>query len=130
MITSSKPLNSSGLVSGSCRPNAVQAVEVEILREKAEALGRTGQRLEEALGALEEVREAIEGLELRLRHCNASSEEVACLQKAHSELIARLRHLRRRAHHAYQFLIIHREAVGLRDHLEVERCYKISERLR
>ncbi len=130
MIISSEAPNSSGLVSGSCRPNALQAVEAEILQEKAEALGRTGQRLEEALDALEEVREAIEGVELRLRHCSASSEEMACLQIVHSDLIARLRPLRRRAHQVYQSLIIHREAVGLRNHLEVERCYRISERLR
>jgi hypothetical protein len=48
------------------------------LREKAEALGRAGLRLEEALDDLERVR----------------------------------------------------EAVGARNHLDVERCYRISERLR
>ena len=122
--------NSSGLLSGPSRPNAFQAVEFEILREKAEALGRTGQRLEEALDALEEAREAMEGVELRLRHCNASPEEVASLQEAHMNLTVRLRALHERARQAYHFLIIHREAIGLRNHLEVGRCYKISERLR
>ena len=82
------------------------------------------------MDALEEAREAMEGVELRLRHCSASPEEVASLQEAHMNLTVRLMALHERARQAYQFLIIHREAIGLRNHLEVGRCYKISERLR
>jgi hypothetical protein len=64
--------------SGPRRGDRLQAIDAEILREKAEALGRAGLRLEEALDDLERVR----------------------------------------------------EAVGARNHLDVERCYRISERLR
>jgi len=112
------------------RKGALQQIEVEILREKAEALGRAGLRLEEALVALENAREAIDGIERRRQHRGNCPEETALLREAHSSLIARLGRLRDRASLAYQFLIIHREAVGIRNHLEVERCYKISERLR
>jgi hypothetical protein len=37
--------------------------------------------------------------------------------------------LRERADLAHQFLIIQREAVGVRHHADVERCYRITERL-
>ena len=107
----------------------LQAIEAEILQEKAEALGRAGQRLEEALAAMEQVREAIERIEFHLRQCSDPA-ETASLREAHSHLTARYGVLRDRAHQAHQFLIIHREAVGARNHLEVERCYNISERLR
>lgn len=116
--------------SGLGRKGALQAIEAEILREKAEALGRAGLRLEKALDDLENVREAIDGIELRLRRCGGCPEETALLREAHSSLIARLGPLRNRASLAYQFLIIHREAVGVRNHLEMERCYRILERLR
>jgi len=64
--------------SGPSRADRLQAIDAEILREKAEALGRAGFQLEEALDDLERVREAI----------------------------------------------------GMRNHLDVERCYRISERVR
>ena len=101
------------LASGLGRQDGLQQIEAEILREKAEALGRAGLRLEEVLDALESVREAIDGIELRFRHCGDSPEETALLREAHSNLIARLGPLRDRASLAYQFLIIHREAVGV-----------------
>ncbi len=117
------------LVPGRRPAGRLQAIEAEILQEKAEALGRAGQRLEEALAAMEQVREAIERIGFRLRQCSDPA-ETASLREAHSHLTARYGVLRDRAHQACQFLIIHREAVGARNHLEVERCYNISERLR
>ncbi len=107
----------------------LQAIETEILQEKAEALGRAGQRLEEALSAMEQVRGAIERIEFRLQQCSDPA-ETASLREAHSHLTSRYGVLGDSAHQAYQFFIIHREAVGARNHLEVERCYNISERLR
>ena len=111
------------------RADRLRAIEAEILREKAEALGRAGQRLEEALDAMEQAGEAIDAVEVRLQQCSDAS-ETAQLREAQSILTARNRLLRDRAREAYQFLIIHREAVGARNHLDVERCYNISERLR
>lgn len=76
--------NSPRWSSGPPRTDGLQAIEAEILREKAEALGRTGLRLEEALDALEKTRETIDGIELRLRHCMSSAEETASLREAYS----------------------------------------------
>ena len=72
------PVNSSTLYSAFLRSgvDALQAIQAEIRREKAEALGRAGERLEDALNALESAREA-----------------------------------------------------GVRSHLDVERSYRVSERL-
>ncbi len=86
-------------------------------------------RLQEALSDMERAREAIERIRSRMRQCSGPSEEIAALRVAHSNLSARYGLLRHRAHEAYQFLIIHREAVGARNHLDVERSYNISERL-
>lgn len=123
-------MNAPWFSSGPPLADGLQAIEAEILREKAEALGRTGLRLEEALDALEKTRQTIDGIELHLRHCMGPAEETASLREAYSTLTGRVAILRERAYQAYQFLIIHREAVGLRNHLEVERRYKILERLR
>jgi hypothetical protein len=46
------------------------------------------------------------------------------------DLAARRGILCDRARLAYVYLIIQREAVGMRNHLDVERCYRISERVR
>ena len=73
------PVNYSTVYSAFLRrgADALQAVEAEIRREKAEALGWAGDRLEDALNGLERAR----------------------------------------------------EAVGVRIHLDVERSYKVPERL-
>ncbi len=76
--------NSPRLLSGPPRADGLQAIEAEILREKAEALGRTGLRLEEALDTLEKMRETIDGIELRLRHCLGLAGETASLREAYS----------------------------------------------
>ena len=125
------PVNSSMLYSAFLRSgvDALQAIETEIRREKAEALGRAGERLEDALRALEGVRVVIGGIDSRLRDETGSAEEAALLQEAREQLAARLPLLCDRADRAYQYLIIQREAVGVRSHLDVERCYQISERL-
>jgi len=107
----------------------LQAVEAEIRWEKAEALGRAGERLEQALNDLESVRRAIARIEDRLRDSHNLSEEASSLQKAHTDLTAQRAVLRTRARVMYEYLLIQREAVGVRNHLDVERCYRISERL-
>ena len=107
------PVNSSTLHSIflRSRAHALQEIEAEIRQEKAETLRRAGERLEDALNALESARAAIGGMEAR------------------EQLAARLAVCRDLAHLAYQYLIIQREAVGVRSHLDVERSYRVSERL-
>lgn len=125
------PVNSSMLYSVFLRSgvDALQAIETEFRREKAEALGRAGERLEDALKTVEGARGAIGGIDSRLRDETGSAEEAALLQEAREKLAARLPLLRYRADRAYQYLIIQREAVGVRSHLDVERSYRVSERL-
>jgi len=125
------PVNSSMLYSVFLQSgvDAFQAIETEILREKAEAVGRAGEPLEDALKTVEGARGAIGGIDSRLRDETGSAEEAALLQEAREKLAARLLLLRDRAHLAYQYLIIQREAVAVRYHLDVERCYQVSERL-
>ena len=116
--------------SGPRRGDRLQAIDAEILREKAEALGRAGLRLEEALDDLGRVREAMHMTERRFQMCCGSPEETSSLRATHSDLAARREILRDRARLAYLYLVIQREAVGVRNHLDVERCYRISKRLR
>jgi hypothetical protein len=125
------PVNSSMLHSIflRSRADALQAIEAEIRREKAEALGRAGERLEDALNALESARASFAEIEARLRHGSNPPQEAASLREAREQLAARLAVCRDRAHLAYQYLIIQRDAVGVRSHLDVERSYRVSERL-
>jgi len=111
------------------RAEALHGIETQIRREKAEALGRAGGRLEDALKTLEGARGAIGGMNLRLLDETGSAEEAALLQEARERLAARLPLLRDRADLAYLYLIIQREAVGVRTHVDVERTYRVSERL-
>jgi hypothetical protein len=126
------PVNSSTVYSAYLRrgADALQAVEAEIRREKAEALGRAGERLEDALNALESARASFAEIEARLRHGRSNPpEEAASLRESREQSAARLAICRDLAHLAYRYLIIQREAVGVRSHLDVERSYRVSERL-
>lgn len=125
------PANSSTLYSAFLRrgTDALQAIEAEIRREKAKALGRPGERLEDALNALESARASFAEIEARLRHMSNPPEEAASLREAREQLAARLAVCHDQADLVYQYLIIQREAVGVRSHLDVERSYRISERL-
>jgi len=111
------------------RGHTLHAVENEIAQEKANALGRAGMRLEEALEALKRVRDSLSEIDRRLQQCEDRPEEVDLLREAHAKLVVDLGVLRERADLAHQFLIIQREAVGVRHHADVERCYRITERL-
>ncbi len=86
--------------------------------------------MEDALIALENARKVMGWMKTRLRSCEGSPEEQTLLQQVYETLAARLTVLRDRADLAYQYLITQREAVGLRNHLEVERCFEVPERPR
>ncbi len=125
LTTSHRPLRSK-----TDRGKGLEAIEGEIVLEKAAVLRRAGERLEEALDDLERVRRALVRIEERLRECMRPAEETATLRNAHADLAGRVLVVRDRVHRAHRDLVIQREAVGLSSHLDVERCYKISERLR
>jgi exonuclease VII small subunit len=112
------------------RGDALHALEGEIVQEKASALGRAGLRLEEALEALEKVVDSIGETERRLQRREGSAEEAGQLREAHSRLMVDIDVFRQRVNLAHQYLIIQREAVGVRNHADVERYYGIAGRLR
>jgi hypothetical protein len=89
------------------RAETFRRIEAEIAREKAAALGRAGERLEEAL------REA-RSIAVRLASATDADRE---------RLAARYRRARDRASAARLALVIQREAIGLRRHTVVDQQF-------
>lgn len=85
-------------------PGTLEAVNQEIAREKAETLGRAGERLEWLLGELGSLAAALQETET-----SASPAAVARAERRYEAL-------RERALQARHHLIIQREAVGFRRH--------------
>lgn len=88
-------------------------VELEIMKEQAQALWRSGMKVEECLWALKELDRQIE----------------ACRSKGAFEeanrLIERFNELCDRARLYLHYLVVHREAVGFRRHPDLKRIYPI-----
>ncbi len=99
---------------------AIEDIEAEIRKEKAESLGRTGERLEEILAEIRTLRGQLFALaERSLAGTEGQPAIPAEIQNGltrDSELCGRAREIR------FQ-LIVQREAVGLRRHEEVDRHY-------
>ncbi len=108
---------------GSRPQEAFENLEREIQKEKAEALGRAGERLDRALRELGDRAAAIRALESQPGDGQADPDRRAHVGAA----IAEFNRLRRRAVEYYQHLIIQREAVGFRRHADVERLYRVPE---
>jgi len=87
--------------------------EEEILAAKADAMKRIGETLEKQLAELER---------LRALAANASAGEREPLRARHAELLAQARLQR-------WYLIVQREAVGLRHHHGLHRHYPLPEPL-
>lgn len=87
------------------------AIEQEILREAAASLGRQGARVERALATLHEL-------------------ELAFEQEPSQALADRHEAERAEAERALWHLRIQREALGMRNHREVERRYPLPRQLR
>ena len=90
------------------RREGFERLEQEIVREKAAALGRAGERLEAALADAEALAQALDA-EPDPRH------RAAVLQRYESA--------RQRAMLARTMLLIQREAIGLRYHRDVDRLF-------
>lgn len=88
--------------------SAHERIEEEIVREKAAALGRAGERLEAALAAAG-------GLARRLETCGEAD--------ARARLLVEYEAARARAAEARLALIIQREALGLRHHRAVDQQF-------
>ncbi len=90
------------------RGEGLRRVESEIAREKAATLGRAGERLEEALAALEAVTRA-----------SARTDDAT----RRAELREAYRAARARVRTARWHLLIQREALGLRSHRMVDQQF-------
>ena len=97
-----------------CNPEAPTRAELDIMKEKAETLGRTGAKLEETLHRLKTLERHIGTLE---KQGNSSAEI--------NDLIREFNETRTHAFQYLHYLIIQREAMGFRRHANVQRMYKI-----
>ncbi len=99
-------------------------LEGEILQEIAEALGNTGERLERAMEKLKESRGRIEELRRTLASAPKDDPPRELLDRYRDEVELHNR-LREDALRSLRYLIIHREAVGFRDHKLVQEKYQV-----
>jgi hypothetical protein len=100
--------------SGRFDPEAPTQAELDIMKEKAEALGRAGGRLDESLRRLKILEQRIKVLE----RDGEGAREV-------NALIREFNQVRERACQYLHYLIIQREAVGFRRHANVKNLYQI-----
>jgi hypothetical protein len=100
-----------------------EAVESEIRKEKAEALGRAGERLERGLQELEAFRQELLGLVAATRQCVHDGEERFPAEI--DQKLAEYAGLREQAKALRHSLIIQREALGLSRHEDVDRQYPL-----
>ena len=110
----------------------------EMLQERAAVLGRAGEKLNAALEKMQSIDRVIEE---RLQHFNALVEKNKG-EHHHNELvsvrkiilkeingeISKYNHAREYAKLRYYYLIVTREAMGMRRHHWVEEIYKIPPR--
>lgn len=99
----------------------LERIETEIRQEKAAALGRSGERLEQILARLTDLRKELLDLSAVAPACpeNAKGERFGFLH-AQVDKYKRLCEEERKIRH---HLVIQREAVGLRRHEDVDRQY-------
>jgi hypothetical protein len=101
----------------------LENTEAEIRREKAEALGRTGERLQYILEELVRLQGDLLSRAAVLR----SSSGVPDGQDSSDlrEKVTRCARLREQARQLRYYLMIQREAIGLRRHEDVDRQYPL-----
>ncbi|HEX8438781.1 hypothetical protein [Archangium sp.] len=90
-------------------PDSVLAIEVEIQSEKASAMRRVARQLESLLAELEQTEQALHGLSGPTR----------------ARFVERHRELRAEAEKQRWYLIIQREAMGLRHHGDIDELYRL-----
>jgi len=106
----------------------------ELLREKAAVLSRAGMSVDDAIGQLMRVDREIEvkmSLLKALSENEHASETSQKKQSIHEEInlsIDRFNTIRQKAQLQYYYLIVTREALGLRRHEMIQEIYRIPER--
>jgi hypothetical protein len=104
----------------------------EFLKERAVVLGRTGESVAKAIVKLERLAQDIEECRRRMRNMEDRSSDHKVL-KSDSEsavreinkMIVQYNRLWEHAQLRYYYLIVTREAMGLRSHHRVEETYRI-----
>jgi len=104
------------------RADRLARVERELQQARAEALGRTGERLQKLL-------DQVATMDRRIDALLAESRPITGAGLLAAELDARNR-LRDEAMQVRLQLVIQREAVGLRRQAPVEQCYPVPDRRR
>jgi hypothetical protein len=106
----------------------------ELLREKAAVLSRAGMAVDDAIGQLTCVDREIEvkiSLLKALSENEHASETSQKKQSIHEEInlsIDRFNTIRQKAQLQYYYLIVTREALGLRRHEMIQEIYRIPEK--
>ncbi len=106
----------------------------ELLREKAAVLSRAGFAVDEVIGQLKEIDREIEDKMSLLMSCDwndCSTEESQKRKLICDELncnIDKFNALHQKAHLQYYYLIVTREALGLRRHEMIREIYRIPEK--
>lgn len=100
-------------------PETPIRAELDIMREKAEALGRVGGRLDESL-------RRVKILEQRITMCERGGKGVREL----NDLIKEFNEVRQRARQYLHYLIIQRETIGFRRHANVRVMYQLHPKKR
>jgi hypothetical protein len=108
------------------RADRLATVEQDIRRAQAEALGRTGERLQQILDRLAGLDRRLDAL---LAEGDGDRASLARADLVQSETEARNR-LRDEAARVRHHLIIQREALGLPRHAPVEQCFPVPARRR
>jgi hypothetical protein len=101
-------------------PETPIQAELDIMKEKAEALGRVGGRLDESLRGMKILEKRIQMLEREGQRGRV----------AVNTLIGEFNQVRQRALRYLHYLIIQREAMGFRRHTHVTAMYQIPPRKR
>jgi hypothetical protein len=89
-------------------------IETELIAEKASALARVAAQLESALAALTAADQAI----------------AAADPGARQPLLEKRRELREAASRQLWYVVVQREAIGLRDHESLYRLYRVPKEIR
>jgi hypothetical protein len=100
-------------------PQAPTRAELDIMKEKAESLGRIGAKLDEIFRRLKTLQDHIRTME-------KEGKGIAEI----NDLIAEFNEKRAAAFQYLHYLIIQREAMGFRRHAHVQRMYKIPAKKR
>ncbi|MBW2637112.1 MAG: hypothetical protein JRC86_06255 [Deltaproteobacteria bacterium] len=109
------------------RKNEFEKTREEIFQERAEILYLTGDKLSKALGRLTAIEEEIEAKLDILRESVENGLEKDCTElfKETNREIRKYNKAREYAELRYYYLIVTREAMGLRKHKWVDKMYKI-----